>query len=144
MAQDWARAKVTPNNKQRVSALRKTPHQEGGQRRPLQEDVPRRLTPTRRHQGCRHQECRHQECRPLADADNRNVPFVDRAGSSPRPGVAEEDSSSLRQDGDHLTYGSGGNFTIIQTITIITNTTVAIHIGFGTDIKIVNSGPSAL
>jgi hypothetical protein len=58
--------------------------------------------------------------------------------------VAEEDASSLRQDGDHLTYGSGGNFTIIQTITIIINTTVAIHIGFGTDIKIVNSGPGAL
>ena len=69
---------------------------------------------------------------------------MDRAGSSPRPGVAEGDPSSLRQDGDHLTYGSGGNFAIIQTITIITNTTVAIYIGLGTVIKIVDSGPGAL
>jgi hypothetical protein len=74
----------------------------------------------------------------------RNEPFADRAGCSPCPEVEEADVSSLCRDGDHLTNGSGGNSTIIQTITIIINTTVAIHIGFGTDIKIVNSGPGAL
>ena len=45
-------------------------------------------------------------------------------------------TSSLRRDGDLLTHGSGGTFTIIQTITIITKTTVAIYIGFGTAIRL--------
>ena len=55
---------------------------------------------------------------------------MDRAGCSPRPEVPEAAASCLCLDGDHLTHGSGGNFTFIQTITII--------------IKIVDSGPGAL
>ena len=47
---------------------------------------------------------------------------MDRAGRSPSPEVAEADVSSLCRDGDHLAYGSSGNFAIIQNITIITQT----------------------
>jgi hypothetical protein len=36
--------------------------------------------------------------------------------------VAEAAASSLRRDGDHLTYGSSGNLAIIQNIIIIVQT----------------------
>ena len=57
--------------------------------------------------------------RPRHKAGTRNAPYVDRAGCSPRPEVPEADASCLCLDGDHLTHGSGGNFTFTQIITII-------------------------